>query len=90
MDNFHTNEKLTGFAKKFFEDKGYTVKIGKPYNGSIVPIEHYKKNKHVRSLMIEINRKLYLKGGTNIKSETFDQTQKTVHEFLTEIGKVCL
>ena len=32
-----------------------------PFSGTIVPLKHYRKDQRVQSLMIEINRKLYVK-----------------------------
>lgn len=59
-DQFHTPDYLLKYAVKFFEGNGFSVKINSPYAGSIVPIEFYQKNEKVESLMIEINRKLYM------------------------------
>lgn len=42
---------------KFFEDYGYTVKLNSPYSNSITPHRDFYYN----SLMIEINKRLYLK-----------------------------
>lgn len=45
----------------YFKNMGYTVSINKPYSGSIVPIKHIG-NKKVQSVMIELNRNLYMTG----------------------------
>ena len=42
----------------------------------------YQKNKNVESIMLEINRKLYLKKGTNEKSENYEKTKKVVQEYI--------
>lgn len=87
IDKFHTDNKLRKISEKFFKDKGFSVLIDRPYSGTIVTMEHYNKNKNVRSLMIEINRKLYLKENTNIKNEKFETVKKTINEFLNKIGE---
>ena len=46
---------------KYFEKLGYSVSLNTPFNGSIVPLKHIGNTK-VQSLMIEINRKLYMEG----------------------------
>ena len=69
----------------FFENAGYSLGIDWPYNGSIVPLEHYKKNKNVHTIMLEINRALYLKKSTNEKTERYEETKKIVNEDLKTI-----
>lgn len=47
-----------------FIDYGYTVDINYPYSGAIVPSNYLgKKNTGITSLMIEINKRIYLKDG---------------------------
>lgn len=45
----------------YFKNNGYTVSINEPYSGSIVPIK-YIGDKRVQSVMIELNRDLYMIG----------------------------
>ena len=59
-DNFHTPIKLKKLLKSNFEKAGFTVKYNSPFSGTIVPMAFYNKNKNVNSVMIEINRKLYM------------------------------
>ena len=40
---------------------GYSKVRNEPLSGTIVPLKHYRKDQRVQSLMIEINRKLYVK-----------------------------
>lgn len=70
-DNFHTPKELEEKAVEFFRGKGYTVKVNSPYSGTIVPLKHLNKSKMVSSLMVEINRGLYLKEETNEKNGFF-------------------
>lgn len=46
---------------KYFEELGYKVSVNTPFSGSMVPLKHIGNTK-VQSLMIEINRKLYMEG----------------------------
>lgn len=84
-DGFHTSQKLIEASIEFFKEKGYSLGIDKPYSGSIVPLKYYKKDKKVQSIMLEINRKLYLKESTNEKSKKYEVTKKVVQEFLNVI-----
>jgi N-formylglutamate deformylase len=59
-DKFHTPGEMTIEIKKHFERKGLNVVINRPFSGALVPMKFYSKNKRVKSVMIEINRGLYL------------------------------
>ena len=80
-DPFHTPEELLASTKDFFRGRGYYVKINDPYRGTIVPLKHLGKNKRVVSLMIEINRNLYLKSYTIAKNDRFPIIKKHLKEF---------
>jgi N-formylglutamate amidohydrolase len=56
--------KLINISIAFFKERNLSLGVDYPFNGSIVPMEYYKKNRDVESIMLEINRKLYLKEGT--------------------------
>ncbi len=67
-DAFHTPQELIRLSETFFNKKGYSVGIDWPYKGTIVPLAHYKKNKNVQSIMLEVNRALYMNENTNSRS----------------------
>lgn len=81
-DSFHTPTELIDLAVSFFKDAGYTLGIDWPYKGSIVPLEYYNKNKNVQTIMLEVNRVLYLNEPTNEKSKNYSEIRKVVAEFL--------
>ena len=70
-DPFHTPPELTQQAVEFFRSKGYSVKTDSPYSGTIVPVKHLHRTGEVHSIMVELNRGLYLKSGTSQKSDYF-------------------
>lgn len=74
-DAFHTPKWLVDMAFTFLTNQGYSVKINYPYAGTIVPMKHYQKNENVHSIMIEINRKLYMEDGiiNDIKVKELNQ-----------------
>jgi N-formylglutamate amidohydrolase len=88
IDHFHTNEKLHMKTLNFFLDRGIEVAINSPYSGTLVPMEHYKRNKNVQSIMIEVNRKLYLKDNSNVKSENYPAVKRLLQNYLDEIRKL--
>lgn len=84
-DAFHTPQQLIDVSKAFFENSGYSLGIDQPYSGSLVPLEHYGKTKKVQSIMLEINRDLYLKASTNEKSDTYDEVKQLVKSYISTI-----
>jgi N-formylglutamate amidohydrolase len=61
-DPFHTPDYLVNPALHYFAELGYTVEVNNPYAGSIVPKQYYNKEKRVKSMMIEVNKRLYMEG----------------------------
>ena len=84
-DAFHTPQKLIDCAVAYFKDKEYSLGIDWPYSGTIVPMNFYKKDKRVQSIMLEVNRKLYLKEPSSEKSEYYARTKEIVQGFLREM-----
>ena len=87
IDLYHTPKELISASIKFFEEKGYSLGVDWPYSGTIVPMDYYQKNKNVHSIMLEVNRKLYLKEPSNEKSNQFEETKKVVKEYLEILKK---
>ncbi|HRP37853.1 MAG TPA: N-formylglutamate amidohydrolase [Candidatus Dojkabacteria bacterium] len=81
-DPFHTSQKLIDVSVSFFNNAGYTLGIDWPYKGSIVPLEHYQKNNNVQTIMLEINRALYLNEPGNEKSERYSEIKRVTGEFI--------
>lgn len=84
-DRFHTSDALLQIAEEFFSERNLTVGINSPYSGSIVPLDYYQKDKRVQSLMLEVNRRLYLLSNTNIKSPNYNDVKAVVKDFIRRI-----
>lgn len=67
-------------AKNYFNKKGYSVGYNNPFSGSIITDE-YKDNHNVDSIMIEINKKLYLNEDSIEKNSNFEAIKKVINEF---------
>lgn len=89
-DKFHTPDDLIQKCMKWFVDKGYSVKTNNPYEGAFVPVEYYKKDKNVYSMMIEINRKLYMDEFTGNKLPKFDTVKSDLEWVLDKLCAVNL
>lgn len=50
--------------KTYIEKMGYSCELNYPYSGALVPMEFYHdENPKIQSVMLEINRRVYLNGG---------------------------
>ncbi|MCI0501515.1 MAG: N-formylglutamate amidohydrolase, partial [Epsilonproteobacteria bacterium] len=85
-DSFHTSDALLSYVKEYFENEGFTVAINEPFSGTMVPLKYYKKDKRVQSIMIEVNRKLYL-NETFRKNDNFGEIQELIHTLLKNINE---
>lgn len=59
-DDFHTPKELENKIVDFFKRYNFLVGINNPYSGTMVNNNSYLIDKRVNSIMIEINRKLYM------------------------------
>lgn len=84
-DGFHTPKKLIDISEAFFKERGYSLGIDWPYKGAIVPLEYYQKDKNVQTIMLEINRALYLNEPRNDKSDRYSEIKKVTGDFINEI-----
>ena len=80
-DDFHTPPEWVDLAVRYFKDLGFKLGINEPYAGSLVPMSFYQKNNKVKSIMLEINRKLYMDNDFN-KNSNFINTKNIVENFL--------
>lgn len=89
-DNFHTPDILASSAVNFLQNSGYSVKINNPYAGSIVPLIHYQKDKRVMSLMIEINRNLYMRTEKNevMKTVNFGKIKEFIRSLIKNLENI--
>ena len=86
-DDFHTPHNLAVVVKEGFSKAGFSTALNKPFSGAIVPIEHYRKNKAVISIMIEIRRDLYMDEVTGRKIENFATIKNAISEVLHGLAK---
>jgi N-formylglutamate amidohydrolase len=70
FEDNHVDDKLVEKIKDIFD--GYDIGINIPYAGSLVPTNYWGKDFRVKSVMIEINKKLYLEDDNITKSSNFE------------------
>ena len=79
-NDYHTPKYLQNKIVNSLTQLGYSVTINQPYTGTIVPLAFYLKNDKVNSIMIEINRKLYMENNIVIP-----QKVKHLHQIISQL-----
>ena len=64
--------------------------MNRPFAGSIVPLEHYQKNRNVYSIMVEVSRRPYLDEKTGRKSDSFENCCVSVGRLIESVRHVLL
>ncbi|MEQ6918743.1 N-formylglutamate amidohydrolase [Halomonas aquatica] len=86
-DDFHTPSWLVEMVKDHFEAQGFSVSINHPYSGTMVPLVRYQKDRRVSSIMIEINRHLYLGSDFELRESGFRKVKDCVERLYSRIQK---
>jgi N-formylglutamate deformylase len=81
-DEEHADMELVEILKQAFQF--YDVAINSPYSGSMVPTDFYNKDKNVKSVMIEINKRLYL-DSDNKKANDYDEIYNILHRVMVKL-----
>jgi len=76
----HVDEELVEIIKNEFKE--YNVSVNKPYAGSLVPTNYWGKDFRVKSVMIEINKKLYLESDNITKNHNFFSIKEKIDNML--------
>jgi N-formylglutamate amidohydrolase len=83
-DEFHTPENLKRAFFENFKKGGFSVKCNSPFEGTIVPEKYYHKDEKVYSIMIEINRKLYMEEGKFLKNKNFSAVSNKICQIIKD------
>ena len=81
-DPFHTPDALRDALLEVCRSEGYHARVNTPYSGAITPICCYGKDKRVVSIMVEVNRKLYMNEKTGEKTENFDEIARVCRKLM--------
>jgi N-formylglutamate deformylase len=84
-DAFHTPRGLAQATARRIQEMGYRVGINRPYAGTMVPIAFYQKDRRVASIMIEVNRSLYMDELAGTKTGGFDTVKEQIQALLGSI-----
>jgi len=84
-DEYHTPDRLAEVATALFSGQGFRVLLNRPFSGALVPMSHYRKEPRVWSLMIEVNRALYMDEFTGDRSAQFDSVRRRLGAILARV-----
>jgi N-formylglutamate amidohydrolase len=63
----------------------YKIGLNTPYSGSLVPMKYWQKDNRVKSVMIEINKRIYTKTDNITKSGNFITIKNKIDKILNKI-----
>lgn len=73
-DPHHTPDDLTHSLRARFEKAGWSVQLDHPFKGALVPASFQKKDHRVSSIMVEVNRRLYMNELNGQRKDDFEET----------------
>jgi N-formylglutamate deformylase len=85
-DEYHTPEWLAEAASEAFKAQGFGTAFDRPFSGSLVPLAFYGKDPRVWSVMIELNRSLYMDERTGTRSTNFDGVRSAIETALLSLA----
>ena len=81
-DSFHTPSLVRDATVAAAEKAGYSVTVNAPFSGALVPLSSYRNDQRILSVMIEVNRRIYMDEQTGLKKPTFQQTSVLVGKLI--------
>jgi N-formylglutamate deformylase len=86
-DSFHTPLSVRDAIVKAAQREGYSVAVDVPFAGALVPLSVYGKDRRVKSVMIEINRRLYMDEVSGLKTQDFGAVRAAVGRIIVVAAK---
>ena len=82
FEEYHKEQNLINSINDNFTN--YKVEENKPYKGSIVPLKYYQKNNRVKSVMIEMDRSIYMDDNIEFKKHSnYNKIKQILDNILT-------
>ena len=77
-DPFHTPAPVCDAFVSAFAALGFRVAVDTPFSGALVPAKYYRRDSRVQSVMVEVNRSLYLDEAIGLPAADFAAVAATV------------
>jgi N-formylglutamate amidohydrolase len=85
-DEFHTPVGLADELIQRFAAERLSVAVNRPFSGALVPMRYFRNDDRVTSVMIEVNRQLYLDEVTGKIGPDFSRIQSVLAKVLENVG----
>jgi hypothetical protein len=89
-DPFHTPAVIRDAVVAAVKETGNSVAIDAPFSGALVPLSCYRKDDRVSSLMIEINRRLYIDEQSGRRNPEFDRISAATERLIITAAEAAL
>jgi N-formylglutamate deformylase len=89
-DLFHTPISVRDVMVAAVKEAGYSVTIDAPFAGALVPPASYRTDRRICSVMIEVNRRLYMDEHTGLKNRTFKQVSIVVGQLIASAAEAAV
>ena len=86
-DAFHTPPSIRDALGATVKQAGYSVTVDAPFTGALVPPSSYRKDGRVLSVMIEVNRRLYMDEQSGRRTREFDEVHATVGRLIESVAE---
>jgi len=85
-DEVHTPEPLARLIEAFCAGRGLRTARNRPYRGTYVPQKHHHTDQRVSSVMIEVNRRLYLDEESGARSRAFPAIKTLLADLVAQVA----
>ena len=86
-DAFHTPAVIRDAIVAAVKETGYSVAIDAPFSGALVPLSCYRKDDRISSVMIEVNRRLYMDEQSGRRTPDFNQVRAAVSRLVEAVAE---
>jgi len=86
-DPFHTPPSVRDALVAAVKEAGYSVTIDTPFAGALVPLASYRADRRIWSVMIEVNRRLYMDEHSGLKNRAFEPVRVVVGRLVAIAAK---
>lgn len=84
-----STRRLCDAAARIAGDLGWSVAVDRPFSGAIVPLAHYQRDPRVASVMVEVNRRLYMDELTGRRLPGFAGARARLQDLLRSLVAAC-
>ena len=82
--SFHTPSGIRDAICAAAREEGLSAAVDVPFSGSLVPLSSYRKDPRILSVMIEVNRSLYMDERSGLKNQNFEQVSTAAGRFIMD------